>query len=144
MIINKQTKEWQMFSYTSENVSPWASEEIWNISDNSELAFKVIASGPKWEAVVDSEGNLVDCIPDVSPLVENARDLFRGFRKAQFTAFDIYKSNVEYGIEVEDELRRTEILSWYNTMLDFPDQINENNYITITYPVTPECIRKYL
>ena len=144
MIINKTTHDWQILPFTGENITPWPDEDIWNIPDGSELANKILAAGPLWTAVTDSNGMLINCTPIVTPFVEETKDDSRYFRKVQFEAFDIYKSNVEYGIEVEDELRRTEILAWYNTMLDFPDQINENNYITITYPVTPECIRKYL
>lgn len=144
MIVNKQTKEWQTYSYTSENVSPWPDEEVWNIPDNSELAHKVIAGGPKWEAVTDSDGNLIDCIPDITPLVQDARDAFRAFRRRQFAAFDIYKTNIDYGVVAETPEMHDDILLWYDTMLAFTETIDETNYENVVYPTTPQPIQAYL
>ena len=72
------------------------------------------------------------------------RDSFRIFRQKQFSAFDIYKSNIDYGIIEETEEERQDIISWYLLMLEFPEYITEENYETIEFPETPATIRSYL
>ena len=52
-------------------------------------------------------------------------------------AFDIYKSNVIYGIESETEKEHEEILNWYKAMLDLPEDVE-------IYQSAPEKIRRYL
>lgn len=69
---------------------------------------------------------------------------FRRFRKEQFAAFDIYKSNLAFGIIQEDQITHERIVSWYNYMLRFPETITIDNYDTIEYPVTPPEIQDYL
>lgn len=71
------------------------------------------------------------------------KEEFRKFRTRQFAAFDIYKSNVEYGVIEEDDKTRSEIISWYALMLEFPDYITEENYETIIFPVTPSAFSPY-
>lgn len=66
-------------------------------------------------------------------------DAFRQFRKRQFQAFDIWEKAVLMGREATNDA----VYSWYQNMLDFPKTITENTK-TINYPITPECIRKYL
>lgn len=51
--------------------------------------------------------------------------------------FEPYKSNVQYGIEIETEEQHREILEWYNEMLDI-----EKTEIAIEN--IPEIIRYYL
>lgn len=72
------------------------------------------------------------------------QEKFRSFRQKQFSAFDIYKSNIDYGIIEETEEEREEIISWYMLMLEFPEYITEENYETIEFPETPAAIRSYL
>lgn len=144
MIINRTTKEWQMCSYTDKNNTNWPDDMVWNVADDSEIAAKVMQAGPKWEAVTDSDGNLIDCLPDVSVFVEDAKNSFRNFRKQQFAAFDIYKTNIDYGVILETPQMHDDILLWYDTMLAFTDEIDETNYESIVYPVTPQPIRAYL
>jgi hypothetical protein len=72
------------------------------------------------------------------------QEQFRDFRSRQFAAFDIYKSNIDYGIIEETEEERDEIISWYLLMLEFPDHITEENYDTIIFPETPAIIRSYI
>lgn len=72
------------------------------------------------------------------------QEQFRDFRSRQFAAFDIYKSNIDYGIIEETEEERDEIISWYLLMLEFPDHVTEENYDTIIFPETPSVIRSYI
>lgn len=72
------------------------------------------------------------------------QEKFRDFRSRQFAAFDIYKSNIDYGIIEEDETTRENIISWYLLMLEFPEYITEDNYESIIFPETPEAVRMYV
>ena len=57
----------------------------------------------------------------MSKLLENARhnlDVLRTKRARLFKAFDIYKSNVEYGVIDETQETREKIVSWYKKCLD--------------------------
>lgn len=42
----------------------------------------------------------------------------RQLRKPLLEAFDVYKSNVTYGVEYETEEDRIEIVNWYKGLLD--------------------------
>ena len=42
----------------------------------------------------------------------------RQLRQPLLEAFDIYKSNVAYGVEMETEFEKAEILAWYKGLLD--------------------------
>lgn len=75
---------------------------------------------------------------------ERKKEKFRSYRSKQFVGFDIYKSNIDYGIIEETEEERDEIISWYLLMLEFPDYITEENYDTIIFPETPSVIRSYI
>lgn len=61
----------------------------------------------------------------------------REIRDKLLKAFDVYKSNVEYGIETETENEHKAIIEWYNTMLKLP--LDED-----TYKKSPEKIKRYL
>lgn len=65
-------------------------------------------------------------------------------RAREFKAFDIYKSNIAYGIEIETQQKKEELMNWYQTWLDFPESINAENYRSLTFPATPESIKRYL
>ncbi len=69
---------------------------------------------------------------------------FRAFREAQFTAFDIYKSNIFYGVINESQEQHEEVIEWYDYMLSFPERITEENYETIEFPETPAVIINYI
>ena len=65
----------------------------------------------------------------MSKLIENAernQDVLRSKRAKAFKAFDIYKSNVEYGIISETAETKAKIIKWYNACLDL-DYIAINN-----------------
>ena len=61
----------------------------------------------------------------------------RRIREDILEAFDIYKSNVIYGIESETEKEHEEVLNWYKAMLDLPEDVE-------IYKSAPEKIRRYL
>ena len=68
---------------------------------------------------------------------EKTKEL-RRLREPLLIAFDKYKSNVNYGVEIESEEQRTKIIKWYNAIKD----LNEN-YIVKEENI-PERIRYYL
>ena len=74
----------------------------------------------------------------------NTIEKFRSYRLKAFNAFDIYKSNVQYGIITETELEHSAILDWYSIMLNFPESITEENYKTVVFPSIPEQLERYL
>lgn len=65
---------------------------------------------------------------------------FERFRKRAFNAFDIYKSNVLYGIETETNIEKLDIIDWYEKMK------NKINYlpVNVEFPSVPEKIKKYM
>lgn len=61
--------------------------------------------------------------------------LIRDARKELLNAFDKYKTNVQYGIIIEDEEMHKYIINWYNNLLDLKD---------IAFINIPEKIKYYL
>ena len=56
---------------------------------------------------------------DLSKIGSVDRDTaIRQLRKPLLEAFDIYKSNVAYGVETETTQDRIEITDWYQDLLD--------------------------
>ena len=49
---------------------------------------------------------------------EENKEVLRARRARAFKAFDIYKSNVEYGIISETTETKAKIIKWYNACLD--------------------------
>ena len=45
----------------------------------------------------------------------------RYLRTPLLAAFDIYKSNVAYGVEKEDQAQHTRILEWYRSLLELEE-----------------------
>lgn len=74
-----------------------------------------------------------------SELIKRRKTLFREIREKQFKAFDIWERAVLRGREQDDH----QIIEWYNAMLDFPEQINEDT-INEDFPTIPEALKKYL
>ena len=57
----------------------------------------------------------------MSKVVERAKssaEYLRNQRKKVFRAFDIYKENVNYGIETETQEKHEQILAWYHKCCD--------------------------
>lgn len=64
---------------------------------------------------------------DLNKVGTQNRDMaIRQLREPLLKAFDIYKSNVNYGVEVETEVERTEIMTWYKDLLDKQESALEN------------------
>lgn len=61
----------------------------------------------------------------------------REYRAALFAAFDIYKTNIQYGIEVESAEQHTEVMAWYMSLLELP--LTRESYVG-----SPEYIKRYL
>ena len=66
---------------------------------------------------------------------KHSAEVLRKQRARLFKAFDIYKTNVKYGIEQESEEQHTEIIVWYQKCLDL-------DYEAINNP--PEKVVRYL
>jgi hypothetical protein len=68
---------------------------------------------------------------------EKVKEL-RKLREPLLIAFDKYKSNVNYGIEVESDEQRAKIIEWYNAIKDLDENciVKEENI--------PERIQYYL
>ena len=49
---------------------------------------------------------------------KHSAEVLRKQRERLLKAFDIYKTNVKYGIEQESEEQHTEIVVWYQKCLD--------------------------
>lgn len=75
--------------------------------------------------------NDVEILKDTSAKNEAIRQL----REPLLSAFDIYKTNVQYGIEYETELEHQQIVSWYRGLLDLSLDCIEN---------VPYQVKKYL
>ena len=57
---------------------------------------------------------------DIDDLIstQEISSIIRQLRKPLLEAFDIYKTNIAYGIEVETDEEKEHILAWYNNLLD--------------------------
>lgn len=106
--------------------------------------------------IFDEEDNLVDIVEDAEkkaaweaeeaanqpdPLEENLKEVRRA-RARYLKAFDIYKSNVTYGVESESEEQKAEVLEWYSDLLDITELVTAES--VPEFPETPACVAKYL
>ena len=66
---------------------------------------------------------------------ENLKTAKRSLREPLLKAFDIYKSNVYYGIITETAEEHTAILSWYKNLLDLKESALGN---------VPKKVEEYL
>ena len=103
--------------------------------------------------VFDEDGNLTDIVEDTEKkaawqaeqealLPEKHRDDVRRQRARYLRAFDIYKSNVLYGVDTETEEEKAAVLAWYQTLLDLPSLATAED--VPEFPETPEGVEKYL
>jgi hypothetical protein len=78
------------------------------------------------------------------PVSDNAFESWtaRESRVPVLKAFDIYKSNVAYGIETETPEQHQSIEEWYQSWLDLPEVVVAGQ--EVVFPVTPDSIAKYL
>lgn len=106
--------------------------------------------------VFDDAGNLVDIVEDAEkkaaweaeeaanrpdPLTENLKET-RRMRARYLKAFDIYKSNVSYGVETETEEQKAEVLAWYSALLDITELVTAES--VPDFPQTPTCVARYM
>ena len=106
--------------------------------------------------IFDEEDNLVDIVEDSEkkaaweaeeaanqpdPLEENLKEVRRA-RARYLKAFDIYKSNVTYGVESESEEQKAEVLAWYAVLLDITELVTAESIPD--FPETPARVAKYL
>jgi hypothetical protein len=68
-------------------------------------------------------------------LLENKKLLLREKREPLLTAFDKYKSNVNYGVEFESDEQREKIIAWYRLLLE----LNEYAFNNV-----PDRVKYYL
>lgn len=75
-------------------------------------------------------------------------DYLRALRKPLLQAFDIYKSNVYYGVITETEEEHAEVLAWYAALLDIGNTNAFSRAVTITAESAiqnvPAGVRRYL
>ncbi len=76
-----------------------------------------------------NEKNLKDFTNEFLPMAK------RTVRFDLLRAFDIYKSNVSYGIIIENDTEKQEVIEWYKNLLDLNDCAFEH---------IPIKIKKYL
>lgn len=77
--------------------------------------------------------------------LEETLDRIRDEREVALRAFDVYKTNVYFGIlEQVTSQEREEIMQWYETLLNLPERVTYDNCDEISLPKTPESIKKYL
>lgn len=75
------------------------------------------------------------------PLTENLKEV-RKQRARYLKAFDIYKSNVSYGVEAETEEQKAEVLAWYFALLNITELVTAES--VPDFPQTPACVARYM
>lgn len=73
-------------------------------------------------------------------------DYLRALRKPLLQAFDIYKSNVYYGVITETEEEHAEVLAWYAALLDIGNTNAKARTMTAEGAIqnVPAGVRRYL
>jgi len=71
--------------------------------------------------------------------LELKQNAFRVYRRDCFKAFDLWEKAVLRGREQDS----TVVATWYQAMLDFPQQITEETTYE-NYPNIPEVLKKFL
>lgn len=85
------------------------------------------------------DGVIVQPTISVEEVIETNKRKFRNYRKTVFNAFDVWEKNVLRGREQDNQA----VISWYNQMLGFTNNINATTKI-VDYPTIPEVIKKYV
>ena len=62
---------------------------------------------------------------------KHSAEVLRKQRAILLKAFDIYKTNVKYGIEQESEEQHTEIIVWYQKCLDLDYEAINNQPVEV-------------
>lgn len=135
-----------IFSKTKEIVDEQGNIEVVPLFKDEELS-----NAPYNYTKIEIGDEYIDCVPsdfnndlqfsvesyNIRKNIEKKQEL-RALREPLLIAFDKYKSNVNYGVEFEDEKQRNIIIKWYNEIKN----LNEN-YI-IKDENIPERIKYYL
>jgi ABC-type Fe3+-hydroxamate transport system substrate-binding protein len=66
----------------------------------------------------------IDDLQYIGPVYRDAA--IRQLREPLLTAFDKYKTNIVYGIKVENEEQHQKILNWYQQLLDKEEEALQN------------------
>lgn len=103
--------------------------------------------------VFDEHGQLINIVEDtekraawqagqdaIAPARNRAE--VRRQRGVYLRAFDIYKSNVAYGIEAETPEQHNAVCDWYKSLLDITDEVTAKEIPVMPKP--PDCIQRYL
>jgi hypothetical protein len=83
----------------------------------------------------DLENNCVIDYDNTEDLERERIEKLRRLREPLLVAFDKYKSNVNYGIEIETETDKINIITWYRLLLELNEYAFEN---------VPERVKYYL
>lgn len=86
--------------------------------------------GKAWRVV---DGNLINDIYSEEEYDDSQIQLIRSIRESLLNAFDIYKTNVSYGVENDEN--HDQIVAWYRLILDLDENAINN---------PPEEIKRYL
>lgn len=81
------------------------------------------------EYCFDVENNCVIPYDNTEYVKAVSIEELRQRREPLLQAFDVYKSNVSYGIEAD--VNRVEIITWYNSILDLDEEAINNPPIEI-------------
>lgn len=85
----------------------------------------------------DLENNCVVDYDNTEDLKKQKLEELRAKRVPLLKAFDVYKSSVAYGTEIETEEQRVKMMTWYNLLLALDeDAMKEENI--------PERVKYYL
>lgn len=126
----------------------WTGKAKYIIDESTEngkyLADRISNLYPHYELII-SNGKIIEVKENIKIdiMINLKKEEIRGKRNKYFDAFDIYKSNLAYGIETEIEEKQA-IVAWYQEWLNLPEMVTSENYNTIEYPATPAKIKKYL
>lgn len=82
--------------------------------------------------------------PHLLTRLSRAKSAFRQYRGEAFKAFDIYKTNIEYGVVTETASQHEAIVEWYDDMLNFPELITPESIEELKFPAIPEAIVQYV
>ena len=81
--------------------------------------------------------------PTAEQKITDAMAAVRRERRKLLQAFDVYKSNLYYGVIEETEDEHDDILAWYQAILDLPEAVSKVN-LEVAWPDVPEKIKRYL
>lgn len=132
-IYNKQTKTFGEIQYFE--FLPLEEQENSIIISNELMSECMKLKSQGYDIELDDNLNISKTLNQekVNEINERKLNKLRAKRKPLLEAFDKYKSNVNYGIVVEDETTRAKIVAWYNDLLNLVETAFENIPSEIQY-----------